>query len=151
MNIIRMGNMHTYCNVWPLIIFLFCCAHMLLVVPPNGAWAQSDNLSEDISQKQDANPDIQRPKPIPRARWSEDWSTFGNVNPLLYPEVTSTNNFWDPIKYIPLNESGETYLSFGGEARLAYEVYDDKDMGISDIGDQNTLQLRLASHVDWHL
>lgn len=145
-----MRNILNQCNVTCLIIFLLIWAPIGLIVP-NYARAQSDVSAEDISHKAASNQDGNRPKPIPRARWSEDWSTFGNVTPLLYPEVTSTNNFWDPIKYIPLNESGESYLSFGGEARLAYEVYDDKDMGISDVGDQNTLQLRLASHMDWRL
>lgn len=91
------------------------------------------------------------PKPIPRARWSEDWSTFGDASPLLYPENSPYDYFWAPIKYIPLNTSKESYLSFGGELRLAYEFYDEKDMGISDIGYQDALQLRLAVHGDWHL
>jgi hypothetical protein len=39
----------------------------------------------------------------------------------------------------------------GGEARLAYEIYDEKDMGISDIGYQDAVQLRLAVHADLHL
>ena len=133
-----------------LIIFLLLFVPIGWIVS-NCSWAQSDTTSEDLSQTAASNLDVKRPKPIPRARWSEDWSTFGDMAPLLYPEVTSTNNFWDPIKYIPLNESGESYLSFGGEFRLAYEVYDDKDMGISNVGDQKTMQLRLASHMSWHL
>jgi hypothetical protein len=91
------------------------------------------------------------PGPIPRARWSEDWSTYGDTAPLLDTGVPPSDYFLRSIKFIPLDESGEMYLSLGGEFRLAYEVYDDKDMGISDIGRQDALQLRLAMHADLHL
>jgi hypothetical protein len=70
---------------------------------------------------------------------------------LLFPEIAPSDYFWAPIKFIPLKWSKESYLSFGGEFRLAYELYDEKDMGISDIGYQDALQLRLAMHGDLHL
>ncbi|MCK5498098.1 MAG: alginate export family protein, partial [Gammaproteobacteria bacterium] len=34
---------------------------------------------------------------------------------------------------------------------MAYEIYDDADMGISSIGHQDALQQRVALHADWHL
>ena len=61
------------------------------------------------------------------------------------------DKFWHPIKHITIGKSGETYLGLGGEARLAYEAYEEKDFGISEIGYQDAFQLRLAIHADFHL
>jgi len=33
-------------------------------------------------------------------------------------------DFWDPAKYLPLNDRGDWYLSLGGEARERYEYFD---------------------------
>ncbi|MCI0365637.1 MAG: alginate export family protein [Phycisphaerales bacterium] len=33
------------------------------------------------------------------------------------------SDFWDPIKFIPLNDNGDCYLSLGGEARWRFEYY----------------------------
>ena len=83
------------------------------------------------------------PAPIPRGRWKEDWSI------LPVPDLTLD----DPLlffKRVPLNESGTNYMSFGGEYRLAYEIYDPVDRGLSDIGKQDVVLNRFAAHADWH-
>jgi hypothetical protein len=91
------------------------------------------------------------PKPVQRARWSEDWSVQHDLAPLRHEQGQVAKDSWQPFKYIPLNERGDSYLSFGGEYRLAYELYDEVDIGISAIGRQDALQHRLALHGDWHL
>ena len=92
-----------------------------------------------------------QPRPVPRERWSEDWSILRNVAPLRDTAPPASAGFWQPIKYIPLNDSGDSYLSFGGEYRLAYEQYDKADAGISATGRQDAVQHRIALHADWHL
>jgi hypothetical protein len=134
----------------PVIVLVFCLLSTLIV--PDNTAAQNDPLYEEESAEiTNDKPAPKRPGPIPRARWSEDWSTIGDPTPLVVSERPPADKFWRPIKYIPLDKSGERYLSFGGEARLAYELYDKKDMGISDIGYQDALQLRLALNTDLHL
>jgi hypothetical protein len=134
-----------------IIIILSFSALLPLVVPSNPL-AQEDYLHPEPSVGvTNDKPAPKQPGPIPRARWSEDWSTIGDPAPLVGPGRPPSDEFWRPFKYIPLNESGESYLSLGGEFRLAYEVYDDRDMGISDIGYQDALQLRLALHTDLHI
>jgi hypothetical protein len=81
------------------------------------------------------------PEPVKRARWSEEWSAPPE-NVLLLSDDT-----WRPPKHIPLGKTGEAYLSFGGEYRLAYEIYDPADMGLSDVGRQDAVLHRLAAHV----
>ena len=53
-----------------------------------------------------------------------------------------------PRKYIPFHESCDVYLSLGGGYRLAYELYDQVDSGISEICPQDALQHRIAVHPD---
>ena len=131
-----------------MIISLF-----LLFAVPKAANAENEALHIDSSAGVALeHPASKHPGPIPRARWSEDWSVIGNPAPLVVDDLAPVGDeFWRPLKHITLNKSGERYLSVGGEARLAYEFYDDKDMGISDVGYQDALQLRLALHADLHL
>jgi hypothetical protein len=107
-------------------------------------------LSEEPVEPEEENLEPQQPKPVPRARWSEDWSVLREV-PLRDTMPSTEPGFLRPIKYIPLTKSGNCYLSFGGEYRIAFEMYNEADMGISDIGYQDALQHRLTVHADWHL
>ena len=90
------------------------------------------------------------PAYAPRARWSEDWSSLRNFSPLVETEIPSAGQPTS-FKYIPLDDSGESYLSLGAEYRLAYEIYEDADMGISSINKQDALQQRVALHANLHL
>lgn len=99
----------------------------------------------------EGSPAPEQPKPVPRARWSEDWSLVRDLTPLRDTPPPAGYGFLRPIKYIPLNESGDAYLSLGGGYRLAYELYDQVDSGISNIRTQDALQHRVAVHADLHL
>jgi hypothetical protein len=59
-------------------------------------------------------------------------------------------DFWDPIKYIPLNETGSWYLSIGGEARERYEYFNHSNWG-KDPQDNGYLLQRYFLHGDLHL
>ena len=83
------------------------------------------------------------PSHIPRARWSEDWSR-------LRTEESINSNEWLPFKYVPLAETANNYISFGGEYRFTYERYDSANRGLSDTGTQDVLLHRFAGHADWH-
>lgn len=39
----------------------------------------------------------------------------------------STKSFYDKIKYLPLNEKKDIYLSLGGEARYEYVDFNNED------------------------
>ena len=55
------------------------------------------------------------PRPYRTLRYDENYSNLA--------DPAKRTDFWDPIKYIPLSESGDWNLSFGGEARERYEYY----------------------------
>jgi hypothetical protein len=50
------------------------------------------------------------PRPLyPLPRYEEDWT--------LLSDPAKRDDFWDPIKFIPLNEDRNVFLSLGGEWR----------------------------------
>jgi hypothetical protein len=59
-------------------------------------------------------------------------------------------DFWDSIKYIPLNESGSWYLSLGGEARERYEYFNHPNWGQDPQNNGYFLQ-RYFLHEDLHM
>lgn len=63
----------------------------------------------------------------------------------------STRNFYEKLKFIPLNEEQDFYLSLGGEARYEYVDFDNEDWGRLNIGHNNFLLQRYDLHADIHL
>lgn len=63
------------------------------------------------------------PEPLPYRlnRADEDYS--------FLRDQTRRTDFWDLIKFVPLNEAGSWYLSFGGEARERYEYFNHPNWG----------------------
>ncbi len=57
---------------------------------------------------------------------------------------------WDTIKYMPLNESGNWYLSLGGEVRERYEYFNHPKWG-ADPQDHGYLLQRYFLHGDVHM
>jgi hypothetical protein len=111
------------------VVVLLLLAGALAGVPSSGS-----------AEEEGGEPSWKPPDPVRRARWSEEWSAPPE-NVLLL-----SGDEWRPPKHIPLGKSGEAYLSFGGEYRLAYEIYDPADMGLSDVGRQDAVLHRLAAH-----
>ena len=75
-------------------------------------------------------------------RWNEDYSY------LRYPG--SHTDFFDPIKYVPLNSSGDTYLSFGGQARYRYDYFNNTEFGAGPQDENGFHLFRFLAHVDAH-
>ena len=59
-------------------------------------------------------------------------------------------DFWDPLKYLPLNASGSVFLSLGGEARERYEFFNHPNWG-KDPQDHGYLLQRYFLHGDFHM
>lgn len=75
-------------------------------------------------------------------RYDEDWSH------LL--EVKGPKDFWDPIKYILLNDRG-WYLTIGGEVRERWDNWHNANFGYSAAPWLNDSLERYMLHADWHL
>src|SRR5215213_4883471 len=75
-------------------------------------------------------------------RYNEDWS--------FLRDKTYRTNLFDPAKYVPLDTNGYWYLSFGGEARLKYERYDQPVFNQTPADREGFLLQRYLLHADLH-
>src|SRR5579863_1792071 len=76
-------------------------------------------------------------------RWNEDYSALANrAAPLPYPLR---------LKYLPLGDSGQVYVSLGGEYRFRVDSYGAPDFGLHGAPGFTSLQHRLLLHADTHL
>jgi hypothetical protein len=75
-------------------------------------------------------------------RWDEDYSYLKDPG--------QRTDFFDPIKYIPLNADGDWYLSLGGQARYRFDYFNNTSFG-AGVQDENGFHLtRLLAHLDAH-
>ncbi|WP_427873613.1 alginate export family protein [Flavobacterium sp. MMS24-S5] len=63
----------------------------------------------------------------------------------------SNRNFYERLKFIPLNQDKDVYMSIGGEARYEYVDFNNEDWGRFNIGHNNFLLQRYDLHADVHL
>lgn len=59
--------------------------------------------------------------------------------------------WWEPLKYIPLNEAGDRYLTIGDEIRLRYEHFEDDAIGSPQQPDDDYWRFRALPYADLHL
>jgi len=102
-----------------------------------------ESVAQSPTSATTPQPETILPSPIPRARWSEDWSILG-ADDQRYESLAL------PFKRIPLSENRVSYLSLGGEFRINYEMYDPANRGLTDIGREDAVMGRLVGHADWH-
>jgi hypothetical protein len=75
-------------------------------------------------------------------RWEEDYSHLKDV---------ADRSFLESIKDVPLNDTGDAYLSFGGQARYRYDYFNNYSFG-PGINDEDGFHLqRYLLHADAHL
>lgn len=83
------------------------------------------------------------PPPYQMLRFNENWSGLAHHDPTL------TGDWFDRIKYIPLSDDGEVWISFGGHARLRIEDW--SNFNFNESNDDTFLLSRLVMHGDLHL
>ena len=103
----------------------FCCMIFLILICPDPASAETELSCA--------------PPPYALNRADDDLQYLR--------DPACRTNFWDPIKYMPLNASGSWYLSLGGEARERYEYFNNPNWGEGPPGSGYVLQ-RYFLHAD---
>ncbi len=80
-------------------------------------------------------------------RQNEDWSVLANR------DVLKQTDPFDPIKYVPLTDSGSTWVSFGGQVRERVEIWNQYNFGepVTAVHNDGFLLSRLMLHADIHL
>ena len=76
-------------------------------------------------------------------RWDENYSYLR--------DPFNRSDFFDPIKFIPLNSAGDWYLSLGGQIRDRFEVFNHTNFGGGPQDRDGYNLLRLLAHADVHL
>ena len=83
------------------------------------------------------------PPPYQQLRYEEDYSYLR--------DPTRRTDLWDTVKYIPINEKGDWYLSTGGEVRERYEYFHNSLWGQGPQDSDGYLLQRYMLHADLHL
>lgn len=79
-------------------------------------------------------------------RHAENWSAWGNQ------EYRQDNDLFDSIKFVPLNEGGSVWISFGGQFRFRAESWSNFGFGSATISDSDVYPLgRALLHADLHI
>ena len=78
----------------------------------------------------------------PLPRYEEDWS--------FLMKSSASSEFWDPIKFIPLDGTRDVFLSLGGEIRETYERFHNTNFGLTAQDPDGYLLQRYLLHVDLH-
>jgi hypothetical protein len=86
----------------------------------------------------------QQPPRLTPTRYDEDYS-------YLRDPALRTGAWWERAKYLSLTESGEIYVTLGGEARLRYEWIKANNWGEGPAADDGYLWYRTLPHADLHL
>src|ERR1700758_5562050 len=82
------------------------------------------------------------PRPLyPLPRYEEDWSFLS--------DPAKRDDSWDPIKFIPLNEDRNVFLSLGGEIRETYERFHNTNFGLTPDDPDGYLLQRYLFHIDF--
>lgn len=75
-------------------------------------------------------------------RWDEDYSYLKNP--------ASRSDFFDPLKYVPLDKSGDSYLTFAGQARERYDYFQNTQFGAGPQSHAGFELTRLLLSADAH-
>ena len=75
-------------------------------------------------------------------RHDEDWS--------VPRDAPATEDWWRPLKYLPLDDEGQVYVTLGSEIRARHEDYANNSWGDSPAPDDGFLWLRVMPHADLH-
>jgi len=91
----------------------------------------------------DTVPSVMSPPAHTALRYDEDYNYL--------KDPAARTNLFDPVKYIPLNEQGDWYLTFGGELRDRYEFFNNYTFGSGPQDRDGYNLLRVMLDADAHL
>lgn len=108
---------------------------------------KTDDRKPDRKTADEKEPEEQVKRPaFAVLRYTEDWSTLKDV------DLGTTGDIFDRIKFIPLSEDKEVWMSFGGHVRLRAEYWNNFNAGASAPEDSDLFLLsRVFLHTDIHL
>nr|WP_206079032.1 alginate export family protein [Mesorhizobium camelthorni] len=112
----------------------------LASVPEAGA--QSSGETAPTGKQSGAPENSASPPSLTNLRYTEDYS-------YLRDPSKRTGAWWEPLKYIPLDSSGTSYLTLGAELRFREEAYWNFNWG--EVPVDNYQWYRMMPYADLHL
>lgn len=85
----------------------------------------------------------ERPKPGGPFRYDEDWS-------FLREPSNREGQWWESLKFLELNERGDSYVTFGNEFRTRYEYLGEPNWGEEETDDGGYVWFRTLPTADFH-
>src|SRR5262245_47187995 len=122
------GSSGSTASTWILALVVGTCCHLC---PALSSTAHAQSIPPT-------------PPPLTPQRYDQDYSYLADPN-------ARSGAWWEPLKYIPLNETGDVYLTLGAEARLRHEHYSNNNWGQEPAPDDGYLWYRVLPSVDLHL
>jgi len=101
-----------------------------------------ETATTSVSRQEEQHPSEVCPNPCKLLRFEEDYRYLR--------DPAKRTDFFDPVKFIPLDEDGSIHLSLGGEIRERYERYSHYNWGKGPHDDYGYLLQRYMLHVDFH-
>ena len=99
-------------------------------------------LTACLSRAHAADPSLPSPPAFKQLRYDESYSYLR--------DSSKQSDLLDPIKFVPLDANGDSYLSFGGEIRERYEYFHNSSWGRGPQDDNGYLLQRYLVHADAH-
>jgi hypothetical protein len=104
--------------------------------------ADAQEPSKTLAPGQEQHPSEVCPNPCKLLRFEEDYR--------FLQDPAKQTDLFDPLKFIPFDDSGTTYLTLGGEVRERYERYSHYNWGTGPQTDHGYLLERYMAHFDLH-
>ena len=115
----------------------------MTLLPPGPVAAQTPPAA--VAQTPPAAAEIKRPAYQVR-RFDEDWSVLRGV------DLSQTGDFWDRLKFIPLDRDGSIYLTLAGQVRERMEYFNQFQFGSSQPAQSDAYLLsRIMFSADLHV
>ena len=99
-------------------------------------------LLSSAAEAQESQSSDQLPR-MSNFRYDEDYSYLRDPSP-------RSGQWWEGLKYIPLNPPGDVFLSLGNELRVRYELLRNDNFGDGPQDDDGYLWGRLLPYADLH-
>ena len=118
-------------------------AILVALLLTSGISALAGDAGVQASPTPEKKTEFKRAAYNPVSRWKEDWSG------LRGRDRAQTGDFFDPIKFIPLNSDGSVYLSIGGGVRERLETFGNFNFGPDN--DATYFLYHFLLHGDLHI
>src|SRR5947209_1954524 len=124
----------------PILLFFILAAQTAVAQTPSGSLSSPPEGAARSAAERGATQE--HPATYSSVRWDENYSYLRDPG--------RRTDYLDPIKYMPLNERGDWYVSLGGQIRDRYEYFNHSSLGAGPQDRDGYNLFRFLPYVDVH-